>query len=91
MKAFWTYTLLRIALFLACYGVLTGFWFAVRGDSAGHGADLFVVLVISAIVSSFLSVRLLAKQRQQLAAHVQARAERASSRFEDMRRREDDE
>ena len=89
MKAFWTYTLLRIALFLASYGVLTGIWFLVRGDKAGRGADLFVVLVIAAIVSSVLSVRFLKNQRQKLAAHVHARAERATARFEEFRGRED--
>lgn len=90
MKAFWTYTLLRIGLFLVCYGVLTGLWFAIDASKASHAPDLFVVLVISALVSSVLSVRFLKNQRQALAAHVQARAERATARFEEFRGREDD-
>ena len=90
MKAFWTYTLLRLGLLVSCYAVFSGIWFAVKGDAALHGADLFVVLLISAVVSSVLSVRFLAIPRQRLADHVQARAERATARFEEFRGREDD-
>ncbi|GAC1380766.1 MAG: hypothetical protein NVSMB48_07460 [Marmoricola sp.] len=91
MKAFWTYTLLRLGLLLGCYAVFTGIWFAVKGDRALGGADLFVVLLISALVSSVMSVRFLKIPRQRLAAHVQARAERATARFEEFKAREDDE
>jgi len=89
MKAFWTYTLLRLGLLISCYAVFTGIWFAIKGDHALRGPDLFVVLLISALVSSVLSVRFLAIPRQRLAAHVQARAERATARFEEIRGRED--
>lgn len=91
MKAFWTYTLLRLGLLVACYAVFTGLWFAVRGHRAVEGSDLFVVLLISVIVSSVLSVRFLAMPRQRLAAQVQARAERMSARVEQVRSHEDDE
>ena len=90
MKAFWTYTLLRLGMLVACYAVFTGIWFAVKGDEALSGSGLFVVLLISAVVSSVLSVRFLKIPRQRLAEHVQARAERATARFEDLRGREDD-
>jgi len=90
MKAFWTYTLLRLGLLVGCYAVFTGVWFLVKGDSALRGPDLFVVLLISAVVSSVLSVRFLAIPRQRLAEHVQARAERATARFEEFKAREDD-
>lgn len=91
MKAFWTYTLLRLGMLVGCYAAFTGIWLAVKGDEALRGQDLFVVLLISAVVSSVLSVRFLAIPRQRLAEHVQARAERATSRFDDFKAREDDE
>jgi hypothetical protein len=90
MKAFWTYTLLRLGMLLGCYALFTGIWFAVKGDDALRGQDLFVVLLISAVVSSVLSVRFLKLPRQRLAEHVQARAERATARFEEFKSREDD-
>ncbi|MGN6722304.1 MAG: DUF4229 domain-containing protein [Marmoricola sp.] len=90
MKAFWTYTLLRLGMLLGCYALFTGIWFAVKGDDALRGQDLFVVLLISAVVSSVLSVRFLRIPRQRLAEHVQARAERATARFEEFKSREDD-
>jgi len=91
MKAFWTYTLLRLGMLLGCYAVFSGIWFLIKDQQALHGSDLFLVLVVSAIVSSLLSVKFLAVPRQRLAAHVQARAERATARFEKIRGREDDE
>ena len=41
------------------------------------------------VVSSLLSLKFLAPQRQRFADVVQARAERATSRFEEMRSKED--
>ena len=90
MKAFWTYTLLRLGLLIGCYAAFTGIWLAVKGEKALSGADLFVVLLISAVVSSVLSVRFLKIPRQRLAAHVQARAERATARFDEFKAREDE-
>jgi hypothetical protein len=48
-----------------------------------------VTLVVAAVVSSLLSLRLLAGPRERFAESVEARAARAKGRFEEMRSRED--
>ena len=46
-------------------------------------------VIVAALVSSLLSLRFLAGPRDRFAQSVQARAERASARLEEMRSRED--
>ena len=86
MKHFAVYTLLRFGLFVATYAVLAGLAVALFGNNA---SVLFVTLVLAAVVSSLLSLRLLAGPRERFAASVEARASRARGRFEEMRSRED--
>ena len=86
MKAFLIYTALRFSLFITCYAVLGGLWVLV----VGRGGMLLVPLLAAVVVSSLLSLKLLAPQRERFAAVVEARAERASTRFEEMRSKEDD-
>ncbi|MBO9522444.1 MAG: DUF4229 domain-containing protein [Nocardioidaceae bacterium] len=85
MKPFLVYTGLRIGLFVLVWVVLTGIA-ALFG--AGEEAVIWL-LVVAAVLSSVLSLRLLAGPREEFAKSVQARAERASARFEEMKAKED--
>lgn len=85
MKEFVVYTALRMLLFVATYAVLTGIWVLVFG-----GSPVQVVPFIAAvIVSSLLALKLLAPHRDRFAAVVEARAQRASHKFEEIKSRED--
>ena len=86
MKHFVVYTLLRFGLFVATYAVLAGLTVLVFGES---GAALFVALILAAVLSSLLSLRLLAGPRERFAESVEARAGRAKAKFEEIRSRED--
>ena len=86
MKEFWTYTLLRIALFIGTTAVVWGVY-ALIADTI----NLLVVVLVAAVISSVLSWKLLAGPRNRFAASVEARASRASARFEEMKAREDTE
>ncbi len=85
MKAFWLYTVARLAVLFVTYAVVWGvasIWF----DPAF--ANLFVLLValvVAAVVSHFA----LAGLRNDLAAHIGDRAGRMSERIEESRRAED--
>jgi hypothetical protein len=85
VKAFAIYTALRLGLFVVCYAVLGGLYVLVFGNT---GALVWPFLV-AIIVSSLLSWKFLAPQRERFAASVQARAEKATARFEEMRAKED--
>lgn len=84
MKEFWTYTLLRIALFVGTTAVVWGVY-ALIADTI----NLLVVVLVAAVISSVLSWKLLAGPRNRFAASVEARASRASARFEEIKARED--
>lgn len=85
MKAFVSYTLLRLLLFVTTYAVVAGLWALVFGK----GGLLLVPFLAAIIISSLLSLKLLAPQRERFAAVVEARAERATRKFEEIRSRED--
>jgi hypothetical protein len=85
VKAFAIYTALRLGLFVVCYAVLGGLYVLVFGNT---GALVWPFLV-AIIVSSLLSWKFLAPQRERFAASVQARAEKATARFEEIRAKED--
>lgn len=87
MKAFAIYTALRLAMFVACYALFGLLYVWLIGDSGGA---LFWPFLAAIVVSSVLSLKFLAPQRQRFADVVQARAERATSRFEEMRAKEDE-
>ena len=85
MKAFWIYTLARFGVFAVTYVVVWGIasiWF----DPAF--ANLFVLLV-AFVVSSLVSYFVLARLRDNLAAHIGDRAGRLTQRIEESRRAED--
>ncbi|MEO5651842.1 MAG: DUF4229 domain-containing protein [Marmoricola sp.] len=86
MKPFVIYTLLRLGLFVATYAVLGALWVLFRGTEG----VLLAPFLLAVVVSSVLSVKLLRGHRDRFAAVVQARAERATARFEQVKSREDE-
>jgi Protein of unknown function (DUF4229) len=84
VKEFWIYTGLRLLLLAAAIVLVGGIWLAVS-DSA----NVMWVLVISLVLSGLASYFLLGRHRTALAHHVDARARRASQRFEEMKAKED--
>ena len=86
VKHFLVYTGLRIGLFLVCWAVLVGIGSLAFGGGTKVGIWTFV---LAAVLSSLLSLRFLAAPRERFAQSVQARAERASAAFEEMKTRED--
>ncbi|MCW2806559.1 MAG: hypothetical protein JWQ93_514 [Marmoricola sp.] len=85
MKAFVSYTVLRLLLFVTTYAVVAGLWVLVLGQQGVLLAPFLAAIVISSV----LSLKLLAPQRDRFAAVVEARAQRASRKFEEMKARED--
>ena len=85
MKEFAIYTLLRLAVFAVCYAVLGALWVLLVGNT---GALVWPFLG-AIVVSSLLSLKFLAPQRERFAEVVQQRAERATARFEERKARED--
>jgi hypothetical protein len=85
VKEFAIYTALRLTMFVICYAVLGWLYLLVFGKT---GALVWPFLA-AIVVSSLLSLKFLAPQRERFAAVVQGRAERASARFEEMRSKED--
>jgi membrane protein implicated in regulation of membrane protease activity len=84
VKEFWVYTGLRLLLFAASAVIVGGIWLAVT-DSA----NLMWVLIISLAVSGLASYFLLGRWRTALAQHVDARAQRATAKFEELKAKED--
>jgi hypothetical protein len=85
VKEFAIYTGMRLLLFVATYAVLAGAWVAIFGRSG----LLLAPFLGAIIVSSLLSLKLLAPQRDRFAAVVEARAHRATERFDEIKARED--
>jgi hypothetical protein len=86
VKHFAVYTVMRLGLLLASFAVVSTVAVLLFGQSAGVW---FLSMLVAAVVSSFLSLKLLAGPRERFAASVEARAARAKGRFEAMRSRED--
>ena len=84
MKEFWVYTLLRLVLFLASFGVVAGAWVLIAGE-----VNLLVAIVAAFLLSGLGSYYLLDRQREALARRVQVRAEAATAKIEEMRSKED--
>lgn len=86
MKAFWRYTLARLSVLAVTYLLLWGGGqFFLEFDELTN----LLVLLAAMIISSIISIFLLAGMREDLAANVQQRAERMSSRIEESRSAED--
>lgn len=86
MKAFWRYTLARLALFAVCFAVV---WGVAQIWLDSTTVVNIWVLLIALVLSSALSIFLLAGLRDNLARNVQERAERMTARLEESRRAED--
>lgn len=87
MKEFAVYTLLRVLLFLGALGITVGVWAALSDGSV----QLIWAVVIAFLISGVGSLFLLNHQRERFARVVQAKAEKATSRFEEINSREDEE
>lgn len=85
VKEFWIYTALRVGLFVGAFCIVFGVWFLVA-DSV----NVLWVFVIAFLVSGLASYVLLERQRNALGVHVENRAKRISTRYEEMRTKEDD-
>jgi len=84
VKEFVVYTGLRLLMFAATFGVVTGVWLLVSDH-----ANIFVAVVVAFIVSGVGSYFLLNPQREALARRVEVRAERATQAFEQRKAKED--
>jgi hypothetical protein len=84
VKEFWTYTILRIALFLGSAAIVYAIW-SLLGDTV----LVLWVVVIGFVVSGIGSYFLLNPQREAFARRVDERARRASARIDEMRTKED--
>lgn len=86
MKAFWTYTLARFAVFAVCFAIV---WSLSQIWLESTAVANIWVLLISLVLSSVISVFLLAGLRDKLALNVHERASRMTERIEESRRAED--
>ena len=85
MKEFVVYTVLRIVLFLASFGVIIGIM-ALVFDGRYH---LFWAVVLAFLISGIASYFILDRQREAFARRVETRAAKASAAFEERKARED--
>jgi ABC-type bacteriocin/lantibiotic exporter with double-glycine peptidase domain len=84
VKEFWVYTALRVLLFLASLAIVLGVWVLIAGEF-----NLFFAVIIAFVLSGIGSYFVLDAQREAFARRVQTRAEKASSKLEEMRSKED--
>jgi uncharacterized protein HemX len=84
VKEFAIYTGLRLLMFAATFGIVTGIWLLAAGR-----ANILVALVIAFLASGIGSYFLLNRQREAFAQRVQTRAARATQAFDEMRAKED--
>lgn len=85
MKEFVVYTVLRIVLFMASFGIVVGLM-ALAFDGRYH---LFWAIVLAFLVSGVASFFILDRQREAFARRVEARAAKASTAFDERKARED--
>lgn len=86
MKAFWTYTLARLAVFAVTFSVV---WLVGSVFFESTTTTNLLLLLVAAVLSSVTSIFLLASLRENLALHIQQRATRMTERIEEARRAED--
>ena len=85
MKEFVVYTVMRVLLFLASFGVVVG----VMALAFDGRYNLFWAVILAFLVSGIASYFILDRQREAFARRVEARASRASAAFEERKARED--
>ena len=85
MKQFAVYTLARFAVFGVCLALAFGFFWLLALARGGGAEDIPVLwaVLLGAVLSVTVSAWLLRDLREELAAGVQARAERMVSSAED--------
>ncbi len=84
MKEFWIYTAMRLGLFLSSLVVVIGVWALVADQ-----VPILWAVVIAFVMSGVASYFLLNRQREAFARRVDERAQRVSTRFEEMKAKED--
>ena len=85
MKEFVVYTAMRVALFVASFGVVVGVM-ALLFDGR---YNLFWAVILAFLISGVASYFILNRQREAFARRVESRASRASAAFEERKARED--
>ena len=85
MKEFVVYTVLRIVLFLASFGVVVG----LMALAFGGRYNLFWAVVLAFLISGVASYFILDRQREAFARRVETRAAKATAAFEERKARED--
>jgi hypothetical protein len=84
VKEFWSYTALRIGMFVASAALVFGVW-AMVADKV----PVLWVVVIAFAMSGVASYFLLNRPREAFARRVDERARRMGERFEEMKAKED--
>ena len=85
MKEFVVYTAMRIALFVASFGVVVGVMALVFDGRY----NLFWAVILAFLISGIASYFILNRQRVAFARRVEERAAKASAAFEERKARED--
>jgi len=85
VKEFVVYTVLRIVLFLASFGVVVG----IMALFLDGQYNLFWAVVLAFLISGIGSFFILDRQREAFARRVETRAAKASAAFEERKARED--
>jgi hypothetical protein len=85
VKEFVVYTVLRIVLFLASFGIVVG----VMALVSGGRYHLFWAVVLAFLISGIASYYVLNAQREAFARRVETRAAKATAAFEERKARED--
>ncbi len=85
MKEFVVYTVLRLLMLLAAFGMVAGIWGLVAGE-----VPVLWALLVAFVISGVLSYFVLDRYREAFARRVQDRAAKASGRLDEMRSREDE-
>ena len=86
MKEFVVYTVLRIVLFLASFGVVVG----IMALAFGGRYNLFWAVILAFLISGIASYYILDRQREAFARRVETRAAKAAAAFEERKAREDE-
>lgn len=86
MKEFWIYTLLRLVIFLGSLALVVGLWFLFADE-----VPVFWAVVIAFVLSGIGSYFALNRPREALAQRVDQRAQKMSTKLEEMRAKEDEE
>jgi hypothetical protein len=85
VKDFLIYSALRLLLFIAVLVVVIGFWILAFGSDT----TILWPVLLAFLISGGLSIFVLNRPREALAQRVESRANRAASKFQEIRSKED--